>query len=385
MPFKSLGLSQFFIDKLEEQDLTKPYPIQKEAIPVILTGNDVLGIAKTGSGKTLSYVLPILMKLSEHLGPRNRKVNSLVLVPTRELANQVKEVFRLYALDLPERIKTLAVYGGVSINTQMQALQGVHVLVATPGRLIELIESNAVDISSIDTLVIDEADKILNLGFKDEIDKILALLPKKRQNLLFSATLTDNVEELKRVFLNDPEIIKIESEKFDIELIEQKAYLIDDNKKGLLLRYIIKNENLNQVLVFTSSTKKADNLAEKLFKNGIIAASTHGKKSQMARTLALSNFKSGDIQVLVATDLLSRGIDIESLPHVINFDLPRSPKDYIHRIGRTGRAETKGVAISLLTEDDLHHFKVIQKKMGTRVKVVDVNDIDLTHPYSVIY
>ncbi|MDA3837699.1 MAG: DEAD/DEAH box helicase, partial [Candidatus Delongbacteria bacterium] len=227
MPFKSLGLSQFFIDKLEEQDLTKPYPIQKEAIPVILTGNDVLGIAKTGSGKTLSYVLPILMKLSEHLGPRNRKVNSLVLVPTRELANQVKEVFRLYALDLPERIKTLAVYGGVSINTQMQALQGVHVLVATPGRLIELIESNAVDISSIDTLVIDEADKILNLGFKDEIDKILALLPKKRQNLLFSATLTDNVEELKRVFLNDPEIIKIESEKFDIELIEQKAYLID--------------------------------------------------------------------------------------------------------------------------------------------------------------
>jgi ATP-dependent RNA helicase RhlE len=385
MTFKSLGITEFFLDKLVEQELTQPYPIQKKAIPVILKGKDVLGIAKTGSGKTLGFVIPILMNLIGNLGPRNRSANALILVPTRELANQVKEVFRLFALDLPKRIKTLAVYGGVSINTQMQALQGIHVLIATPGRLIELIESNAVEISSIDTLVLDEADKILNLGFKDEIDKILALLPKKRQNLLFSATLTDNVEELKRVFLNDPEIIKIESEKFDIELIEQKAYLIDDNKKGLLLRYIIKNENLNQVLVFTSSTKKADNLAEKLFKNGIIAASTHGKKSQMARTLALSNFKSGDIQVLVATDLLSRGIDIESLPHVINFDLPRSPKDYIHRIGRTGRAETKGVAISLLTEDDLHHFKVIQKKMGTRVKVVDVNDIDLTHPYSVIY
>ncbi|MDA3884637.1 MAG: DEAD/DEAH box helicase, partial [Candidatus Delongbacteria bacterium] len=227
MTFKSLGITEFFLDKLVEQELTQPYPIQKKAIPVILKGKDVLGIAKTGSGKTLGFVIPILMNLIGNLGPRNRSANALILVPTRELANQVKEVFRLFALDLPKRIKTLAVYGGVSINTQMQALQGIHVLIATPGRLIELIESNAVEISSIDTLVLDEADKILNLGFKDEIDKILALLPKKRQNLLFSATLTDNVEELKRVFLNDPEIIKIESEKFDIELIEQKAYLID--------------------------------------------------------------------------------------------------------------------------------------------------------------
>lgn len=377
MSFSILGISKVFKNKLEDLDITQPYPIQKEAIPAILKGHDVLGIAKTGSGKTLSFVIPILMNLIGNLGPRNRKANTLVLVPTRELANQIKEVFRLFALDLPDRIKTLAVYGGVSINTQMLALQGVHILIATPGRLIELIESNAVEISGIDTLVLDEADKILNLGFKDEIDKILALLPKKRQNLLFSATLTDNVEELNRVLLKDPEVIHIESEKFDIDLIEQKAYLIDDNKKGLLLRYLIKNENLKQVLVFTSSTKKADNLAEKLFKNGIIAASTHGKKSQMARTLALSNFKSGDIQVLVATDLLSRGIDIESLPHVINFELPRSPKDYVHRIGRTGRAETKGIAISILTKDDLPHFKVIQKKMGTRVKVIDANDIDL--------
>ncbi|NOR44430.1 MAG: DEAD/DEAH box helicase [Candidatus Delongbacteria bacterium] len=377
MSFKDLGISQFFINKLEEQDLNQPYPIQKESIPPILKGKDVLGIAKTGSGKTLSYVLPILMNLIGNSVDRNRKANALILVPTRELANQVKEVFRLFALDLPERIKTLAVYGGVSINTQMQALQGVHVLIATLGRLIELVESNAVDISKISTLVLDEADKILNLGFKDEIDKILALLPKKRQNLLFSATLTDKIDDLNRVLLNDPVLIKIESDKCDIELINQRAYLVEDNKKGLLLRYLIKNENLKQVLVFTSSTKKADNLAEKLFKNGIIAASTHGKKSQMARKLALSNFKSGDIQVLVATDLLSRGIDIDSLPHVVNFELPRSPKDYIHRIGRTGRAETKGEAISLLTKDDLHHFKVIQKKMGTRVEVIDAKDIDL--------
>ena len=231
MSFSSLGISQFFIDKLDEQDLSKPYPIQKEAIPSILKGKDVLGIAKTGSGKTLSYVLPILMNLLGNLGQRNRKANILILVPTRELANQVKEVFRLFSLDLPERIKTLAVYGGVSINTQMQALQGVHVLIATPGRLIELIESNAVDISCIDTLVLDEADKILNLGFKDEIDKILAMLPKKRQNLLFSATLTDKLDDLNRVLLNDPIVIKIESDKFDIELINQVAYLVDDNKK----------------------------------------------------------------------------------------------------------------------------------------------------------
>ncbi|MBN2790329.1 MAG: DEAD/DEAH box helicase [Candidatus Delongbacteria bacterium] len=375
MTFKSLGVTEFFIDKLVDHDISKPYPIQKEAIPVILKGKDILGIAKTGSGKTLSYVIPVLMSLIGNLGPRNRKANALILVPTRELANQVKEVFRSFALNLPERIKTLAVYGGVSINTQMQALQGVHVLVATPGRLIELIESNAVEIFDIDTLVLDEADKILDLGFKDEIDKILALLPKKRQNLLFSATLTENVEDLNRVLLNDPVVIKIEADKFDIELIEQKAYLVDANKKGLLLRHLINKENMDNVLVFTSSTKKADNLAEKLFKNGIIAASTHGKKSQTARTLALTNFKSGYIQVLVATDLLSRGIDIDSLPHVINFDLPRSPKDYVHRIGRTGRAETKGVAISILTTDDLHHFKVIQKKMGSRVNVIDANEM----------
>lgn len=376
MSFKSLGISQFFIDKLEDQDITQPYPVQKEVIPAVLSGKDILGIAKTGSGKTLSYVLPILMNLIGNSVDRNRKANALILVPTRELANQVKEVFRLFALDLPERIKTLAVYGGVSINTQMQALQGVHILIATPGRLIELIESNAVDISKISTLVLDEADKILNLGFKDEIDKILDLLPKKRQNLLFSATLTNNVDDLNRVLLNDPVVIKIE-DKYDMELIDQVAYLVDENKKGLLLRYLIKSNNMKQVLVFTSSTKKADNLADKLYKNGIIAASTHGKKSQMARKTALSSFKSGDIQVLVATDLLSRGIDIESLPHVINFELPRSPKDYVHRIGRTGRAEKKGEAISILTTEDLHHFKVIQKKMGTRVKIIDAKDIDL--------
>lgn len=377
MSFNSLGLNQFLLDKIEDQDYDNPYPIQRKAIPAILAKKDVLGIAQTGSGKTASFVLPIIMNLTGNLGPKNRKPNVLVLVPTRELANQVKEVFRLFTLDLPEKIKTLTVYGAVSINTQMKALFGVHILVATPGRLLELTESNAVDISNIDTLVLDEADKILNLGFKDEIDRIFSLLPKKRQNLLFSATLTDNVNELKQVLLNDPEVIKIESKECDMDLIEQIAYLVDDTRKGLLLRYLIKKNDTKQVLVFTSSTKKADNVAEKLYKNGIIAVATHSKKSQQARKESLQNFKSGEIQVLVATDLLSRGIDIESLPQVINYELPRSPKDYIHRIGRTGRAESKGEAISLITPDELHHFKVIQKKMGRKVNIIDTSNFDL--------
>ena len=377
MSFASLGLSPSLLKTLEKQNFSQPYPIQKAAIPAILDEKDVLGIAKTGSGKTASYVLPILMNLMSNTDTKNRHVNVLVLVPTRELAVQVHEVVRLFSAALPKRIKSMAVYGGVSINPQMIGMQGVNILVATPGRLLELVDSNAVHLSDIDTLVLDEADKMLNLGFKKEMNSIFALLPKKRQNLLFSATLSDDVVNIHEVLLHNPQVIKIDSEIDNIDLITQTAYTIEDEKKGPLLRYLIKSKNIKQVLVFTSSVYKADNVVDKLRKNGIDALAIHSRRSQNARTTALNKFKTGKITVLVATDLLSRGIDIEFLPYVINYELPRSPKDYIHRIGRTGRAETTGEAISFITQDDKNHFRVIQKKMGKWVTMIDGDSLDL--------
>jgi len=377
MPFSTFGLSPSLVIQLINHNYEHPYPIQKEAIPAILKGKDVLGIAKTGSGKTASYVLPILTNLQGQTRTKNRHVNVLVLVPTRELAGQVKDVFQQFGSTLPVRVKTIAVFGGVSINTQMQAMQNVNVLVATPGRLLELVESNAVHLSSISTLVLDEADKMLNLGFKSEMDKIFNLLPKKRQNLLFSATLSEKVNNINQVLLDNPAVIKIASEENNIDLINQSAYYVDEDKKGPLLRYLIKHNNMQQVLVFTSSTYKADNVADKLRKNGIDASAIHSKKSQSARTDALRNFKNGGLRVLVATDLLARGIDIEFLPVVINYELPRSPKDYIHRIGRTGRADNPGDAITIVTPEDEHHFKIIQKKMKKWVDRVACDNLDL--------
>ncbi len=379
MSFTTLGLSPNILKALAEQNYTQPYPIQQEAIPAILNRKDILGIAQTGSGKTASYVLPILMNLSLHatVSSKNRHVKVLVLVPTRELAVQVKEVFQKFSSSFTERIKTIAVFGGVSINPQMLDLQNVSVLVATPGRLLELVESNAVHLSDIETLVLDEADKMLNLGFKEEMNRIFALLPKKRQNLLFSATLSDDVNNIHQIILENPLVIKIEPEVDQIDLINQSAYLVSDEKKGPLLRYIIKSKDLKQVLVFTSSVYSAENVADKLRKNGIDAISIHSKKSQEARTIALSKFKTGNLRVLVATDLMSRGIDIKFLPYVINYELPRSPKDYVHRIGRTGRAESPGEAISLVSPDEQHHFKIIQKKMGKLVPMIDSNELDI--------
>ncbi|NCQ12092.1 MAG: DEAD/DEAH box helicase [Bacteroidetes bacterium] len=376
MSFTSLGLPQVLLDELANQNYNQPYPIQKQAIPAILNRKDILGIAPTGSGKTASYVLPILTNMNGISASENRHVNVLVLLPTRELALQVREVFRVFASVLPERIKSLAGYGGVSINPQMKALNGVNILVATPGRLLELVESNAVHLSKISTLVLDEADKMLNLGFKEEMTRIFALLPQKRQNLLFSATLSEDVKNINQILLHNPLVIKVEAKTIDIDLINQVAYLVPEEKKGPLLRYLIKSKELKQVLVFASSVYKADNIADKLRKNEIDAAAIHSKKSQGARTDALSKFKLGKLRVLVATDLLSRGIDIEFLPCVINYELPRSPKDYVHRIGRTGRAESSGEAISFITDEDEHHFKIIQKKMGKRVNKIDSAEID---------
>jgi len=378
MPFSSLGLSPALLKKIAEQHYTQPYPIQLEAIPAILKRKDILGIARTGSGKTVSYVLPILMNLLGKTVTKNRHVNVLVLVPTRELAIQVSEVFLLFSSGLPERIKTMAVFGGVSINPQMMALQGVNILVATPGRLLELVDSKAVHLTDIETLVLDEADKMLNLGFREEMSLIFKLLPKRRQNLLFSATLNEDVTRINQLLLNNPVIIKAEEEENYFEKIQQLGYFVSEEKKGPLLRYLIKTNDMKQVLVFTSSVYKADNVADKLRKNGIQASAIHSKKSQGARNEALGKFKSGELRVLVATDLISRGIDIQFLPYVINYELPRSPKDYIHRIGRTGRAEASGEAISFVSPEDQHHFKIIQKKMGKPVTMIDSEHLQLT-------
>ena len=373
MPFSSLALSPILLKTLAAQSFTAPTPIQELAIPAILEKKDILGIAKTGSGKTASYVLPLLMNLQGSLLLKNRNADILVLVPTRELAEQVKEVFKTFSQGLTQPVKTLAVYGGVSINPQMMALQGVNVLVATPGRLLELIDSNAVNLSGIQTLVLDEADKMLNLGFQDELNKILALLPLKRQNILLSATLSADLEQINRILLHDPVVIKIEAEEASLDLIRQIAYVVSAEKKGPFLRYLISHHEMKQVLVFASSVQQVDAIVNKLRKNNIEAKAVHSKKSQGARTDALTHFKSGKLKVLVATDLMARGIDVSYLPFVINYELPRSPKDYIHRIGRTGRADTPGDAISLVSESELHHFEVIQKKMGRKVELITKN------------
>ncbi|WP_421939906.1 DEAD/DEAH box helicase [Pedobacter sp.] len=375
MPFSSLGLPPDLLKVLSNQNFTEPTPIQQAAIPAILDGKDVLGIAKTGSGKTASYVLPLLMNLQTAVQLKNRHVNVLVLVPTRELAVQVKDVFQSFSRRLPVPVKTLAVYGGVSINPQMTALQGVNVLVATPGRLLELIDSNAVHLNSIETLILDEADKMLNLGFKEEMNRIISHLPQKRQNILLSATLSADLQQIHQVLLHAPLVIKIEVQEDSLEQINQLAYIVSAEKKGPFLRYLINQNEMKQVLIFASSVKAADAVVNKLRKNNLEARAIHSKKSQGGRNEALTLFKAGKLRILVATDLMGRGIDIDQLPFVINYELPRSPKDYIHRIGRTGRAGNVGDAISLVSTEELHHFEIIQKKMGKQVKLIDSESI----------
>lgn len=344
----------------------------------MLKGKDLVGIAQTGSGKTAAYVLPVLEMLQGKAPLANRFARVLVLVPTRELALQVDGEFRLLGRGLPKRVKTMAVFGGVSINPQMMQLNAVEVLIATPGRLLDLVAHKAVQLSAVEILVLDEADKILHMGFKEEVDKVLGLLPARRQNLLFSATLGEEVEAFAAGLLQAPVKIEVSEEASTPDLIAQLAYEVDPAKKGPFLRYLIKKNDMRQVLVFASSIRTANNVAAKLQKNGIQAAALHGDKSQGARTEALKKFKSGKLRVLVATDLASRGIDIKFLPYVINYELPRSPKDYVHRIGRTGRAEAAGEAITLLSPEDRHHFGVIQKKMGRQVEVIPGDTIDLS-------
>ena len=367
MHFSDLGLATALLTAIQRANYDTPYPIQVEAIPAVLQQKDILGLAPTGSGKTAAYILPILQQLLQQEAPRDRQVPVLVLVPTRELAIQVTENFSRF---LPRRIKSLAIFGGVSINPQMMKLGGVEVLIATPGRLIDLVGRNSVGISRIHTLVIDEADKLLQMGFREEMDHLLELTPKKKQTLLFSATQDQELASLIQQLLKNPVEIQVAPTDFTPDAIHQEAYRVSAETKGPFLRQLIQSGDWKQILVFASSIRTADNMVVKLNKNGINAVAFHGDKSQGARTEALAKFKSGKTRVLVATDLAARGIDIQGLPLVINYELPRSPKDYIHRIGRTGRAGATGHAISLITPEEQHHFKVIQKKMGKWVTLV---------------
>ncbi|MFL0683388.1 MAG: DEAD/DEAH box helicase [Algoriphagus aquaeductus] len=374
MSFADLGLAPALLSAIQRSNYEAPYPIQIEAIPALLQGKDLLGLAPTGSGKTAAYILPILQQLLSKEAPRDRAVPVLVIVPTRELAVQVAEVAENFSRFLPRRIKSLAIFGGVSINPQMMKLGGTEILIATPGRLIDLMGRNSVNISRIQTLVIDEADKVLQMGFREEMEHILEYVPKKKQTLMFSATMDGEVEELIQKLLNDPVRVQVAADDFTPDLIKQSAYRVSPETKGPFLRQLIQSGDWKQILIFASSIRTADNVVGKLVKNGIDAVAFHGDKSQGARTEALAKFKSGKTRVLVATDLAARGIDIQALPLVINYELPRSPKDYIHRIGRTGRAGMEGEAISLITPEEMHHFKVIQKKMGKWVKLIHEED-----------
>ena len=363
--FEELGLIPPLLARLTELEYQQPTPIQAQAIPSVLAGRDLIAGANTGSGKTATFALPLLQQInSEKSASKNREgnyVTGLILVPTRELAKQVADSIRSYAVHFNGAIKTVAVFGGVSVNTQMQALRGgTDILVATPGRLLDLISSNAIKLDMIKTLVLDEADRMLSLGFAEELSALLALTPKQKQILLFSATFPEQVKALTAELLNDP--VEIQVQSADASTLVQRVFTVNKGEKTAVLANLIKKNEWRQALVFVNSKNGCEHLAYKLSKHDITAEVFHGDKGQGARSRVLEGFKAGDIEVLIATDIAARGLDIEKLPVVINFDLPRSPSDYMHRIGRSGRAGEGGLALSLIDYEDYHHFKIIEKK-----------------------
>ena len=359
MTFLKLGLSEPLLRTLDEIGYTTPTPIQVKAIPVILSGRDVMAAAQTGTGKTASFTLPMLHKLDNGNKVRSNHIRALILVPTRELAMQIAESVTTYGKHLP--LTSSVVYGGVKINPQMMKLRGgVDILVATPGRLLDLFNQNAVKFSQLKMLVLDEADRMLDLGFSDEIGRILALLPQKRQNLLFSATFSDDIRRLTDGLLRTPIKIEVSPRNTAAQSVKQWVYEVDKSKKPALLSHLIRSNNWSQVLVFTRTKNGADQLVRQLKSENISAVAIHGDKSQGLRTRALADFKKNKTRILVATDIAARGLDIHDLPHVINFDLPKIPGDYIHRIGRTGRANSQGEGISLVSADEVKLLSAIE-------------------------
>ncbi len=376
MSFFQAGLSESLCRAAEEIGYANPFPIQEQVIPLILQGKDVAAAAQTGSGKTAAFLLPLIQGLCENSNKKTFSPEILILVPTRELAVQVAEAAKQFSRYAPKKIRIAALYGGVSISLQMKSLiSGTDIIVATPGRLMDLVHRKAVNISAVKVLVLDEADRMLDLGFKDEISDIFQVLPDKRQNLLFSATLSSSIEIPGMNFLSNAVKVGVQSSSAQSDMIEQIIYTVSRNDKGIFLRYLIKTGEWERALVFVSSQQKADNVARKLNRNCISAEVLHGGKSQAARSEALKRFKDGKITVLVATDLASRGIDIEELPFVVNYELPRSAADYVHRIGRTGRAGMKGIAVTLLSEDEIQHMRLIEKRTGNRPEYIDSKKI----------
>ncbi|MCG3169495.1 MAG: ATP-dependent RNA helicase RhlE [Pseudomonadales bacterium] len=356
MSFSALGLSDPIVRAVAEHGYTEPTPIQKSAIPAVLEGRDLLAGAQTGTGKTAGFVLPILQRLHAQIARdgalTRRRVSVLILTPTRELAAQVEESVRVYGKHTP--VQSTVIFGGVGMQPQVERLaRSLDILVATPGRLLDHAQQRTLDLSTVSTLVLDEADRMLDMGFIHDVKRVLALLPKKRQNLLFSATFSDEIRRLADSLLHQPLEIEVARRNAPAELVDQCVYLVRKEAKRHLLARLIKRHDWHQVLVFTRTKHGANRLAEQLSKGGISALAIHGNKSQSARTRALAEFKDGSTQVLVATDIAARGIDIKELPHVVNFDLPNVPEDYVHRIGRTGRASMSGEAISLVGDDDL--------------------------------
>ena len=367
MSFSSLGLSDAIVRAVTEHGYTVPTPIQTQAIPAVLAGGDLLAGAQTGTGKTAGFTLPILHRLSTDANgsaitsnTSTRPIRALILTPTRELAAQVEESVRVYGKYT--KLNSAVIFGGVGINPQIKQLKhGVDILVATPGRLLDHMGQGTVDLSKVEILILDEADRMLDMGFIRDIKKVLAVLPPKRQNLLFSATFSEEIKALADGLLNKPAMIEVARRNSTVEVIAQKIHPVDRDKKHPMLSYLIKTNNWTQVLVFTRTKHGANKLVEQLGADGIGALAIHGNKSQSARTRALAEFKDGTLQVLVATDIAARGIDIDQLPHVVNYDLPNIPEDYVHRIGRTGRAGATGEAVSLVCVDEHEMLKDIEK------------------------
>lgn len=374
MSFEALGLRSELHRAVTEKGYSVPTPIQQQAIPLILDGRDLMGGAQTGTGKTAGFTLPLLQRLMDFEQPNNgrRAIRALVLTPTRELAAQVGESVQTYGRYLP--LKSAVIFGGVKINPQIQTLRnGIDILVATPGRLLDHVTQKTVDLSKVEILVLDEADRMLDMGFIRDIRKVLALLPKKKQTLLFSATFSNEIKRLSKDLLDSPALIEVAQRNTASERVTQVVHLVDKGRKRELASFLIGSNNWQQVLVFTRTKHGANRLAEQLGTDGITAAAIHGNKSQGARTRALAEFKAGKVRVLVATDIAARGLDIEQLPHVINFELPNVAEDYVHRIGRTGRAGNEGEAMSLVCIDELKLLKDIEQLMKRDIPKVVID------------
>ncbi|MCI0507086.1 MAG: DEAD/DEAH box helicase [Gammaproteobacteria bacterium] len=382
MSFQSLGLRAELIRAVSEKGYSVPTPIQRQAIPPILEGRDIMAGAQTGTGKTAGFTLPLLQRListdkptTGKPGKNRRTIRALVLTPTRELAAQVSESVQTYGKYLP--LKSAVIFGGVKISPQIQKLRnGVDILVATPGRLLDHVDQNTVNLSTVDILVLDEADRMLDMGFIRDIRKLLARLPRQKQTLFFSATFSNEIKQLANELLTSPVLIEVAQRNAAADRVTQIVHPVDRHRKRELLSYLIGSKNWKQVLVFTRTKHGADRLSEQLTHDGIKAAAIHGNKSQGARTKALADFKAGKARVLVATDIAARGLDINQLPHVVNYELPNTPEDYIHRIGRTGRAGNEGEAMSLVCVDELKLLQDIERLLKRDISRVVINDFE---------